>query len=391
MTSRLEELIAELCPNGVEYKVLGELCNICTGKLNANAKDEDGIYPFFTCDANPYKINEYAFDTSAILISGNGSQVGHLNQYEGKFNAYQRTYVLDNFKLVIKPFLFHFMDAYLKPYIMVNCKKGSVPYITLPMLQSFNVPVPPLEVQREIVRILDSFTLLTAELTAELTARKKQYEYYRDTLLTFNDNNPLHSLIQRYCPNGVEYKALEYVASYSKNRIDSQILDEHNYVGVENLLQNKQGKTLANSIPKESKAICFSIGDVLIGNIRPYLKKIWFADCVGGTNGDVLVIHIHDKNVISPRFLYHILSSERFFLYDVRNSKGAKMPRGDKKAVMQFEIPLPPLEVQRQIVQILDRFDALCNDLTQGLPAEIEARRKQYEYYRDQFLTFKRA
>ena len=188
----------------------------------------------------------------------------------------------------------------------------------------------------------------------------------------------------------MEYKALEEVASYPKNRIDSQNLDENNYVGVENLLQNKQGKTRANSIPKESKAICFSIGDVLIGNIRPYLKKIWFADCVGGTNGDVLVIHIHDKNVISPRFLYHILSSERFFLYDVRNSKGAKMPRGDKKAVMQFGIPIPPLEVQHQIVQILDRFDALCNDLTQGLPAEIEARRKQYEYYRDQLLTFNR-
>ena len=184
--SKLNELINKLCPTGVKYKNMGDMCQIRTGKLNANAKDDDGKYPFFTCDANPYRINEYAFDTSAILISGNGSQVGHINSYEGKFNAYQRTYVLDEFKHVEKAFLFHYMRAYLKEYIMVNCKKGSVPYITLPMLQNFEVPVPPLEVQREIVRILDSFTLLTAELTAELTARKKQYEFYRNQLLSFD-------------------------------------------------------------------------------------------------------------------------------------------------------------------------------------------------------------
>ena len=115
--SRLEELIRELCPEGVEYKNMGDMCQIRTGKLNANAKDDDGKYPFFTCDANPYRINEYAFDTSAILISGNGSQVGHINSYEGKFNAYQRTYVLDEFKHVEKAFLFHYMRAYLKEYI----------------------------------------------------------------------------------------------------------------------------------------------------------------------------------------------------------------------------------------------------------------------------------
>ena len=156
--SKLDELIAKLCPDGVEQKQLGEMCRIRTGKLNANAMKEDGEYPFFTCDEKPYRIDKYAFDTSAILISGNGSQVGHLNIYDGKFNAYQRTYVLDDFKDIEKKFLYHFMGAYLKPYILVNAKMGSVPYITLPMLQNFKVPVPPLEVQREIVRVLDNFT-----------------------------------------------------------------------------------------------------------------------------------------------------------------------------------------------------------------------------------------
>lgn len=104
--SRLEQLIKELCPNGVEYRPLGTICRIRTGKLNANAMKEYGEYPFFACDEKPYRIDKYAFDTSAILISGNGSQVGHLNIYDGKFNAYQRTYVLDDFKYAEKKYLY---------------------------------------------------------------------------------------------------------------------------------------------------------------------------------------------------------------------------------------------------------------------------------------------
>ncbi len=383
MTSKLEDLIAELCPNGVEYKVLGELCNICTGKLNANAKDEDGIYPFFTCDANPYKINEYAFDTSAILISGNGSQVGHLNQYEGKFNAYQRTYVLDNFKLVIKPFLFHFMDAYLKPYIMVNCKKGSVPYITLPMLQSFNVPVPPLEVQREIVRILDSFTLLTAELTAELTARKKQYEYYRDTLLTFDDNNPLHSLISRYCPNGVEYKKIGEICNISvggdvpKNSMAKQKTEKYSVPIISNGIGENAlyGYTDVPKV-KEPGVTVAARGTIGYAEYRDYP----FYPIIR-----LLTAIPKDATAVNTKYLYCCLQGKQYSI------PMSGIPQLTSPELGKVSIPVPPLEVQHQIVQILDRFDALCNDLTQGLPAEIEARRKQYEYYRDQLLAFKRA
>ncbi|PNP88725.1 restriction endonuclease subunit S [Gardnerella sp. KA00735] len=383
MTSKLEDLIAELCPNGVEYKVLGELCNICTGKLNANAKDEDGIYPFFTCDANPYKINEYAFDTSAILISGNGSQVGHLNQYEGKFNAYQRTYVLDNFKLVIKPFLFHFMDAYLKPYIMVNCKKGSVPYITLPMLQSFNVPVPPLEVQREIVRILDSFTLLTAELTAELTARSKQYEYYRDALLTFDDNNPLHSLISRYCPNGVEYKKIGEICNISvggdvpKNSMSKQKTEKYSVPIISNGIGENAlyGYTDVPKV-KEPGVTVAARGTIGYAEYRDYP----FYPIIR-----LLTAIPKDATAVNTKYLYCCLQGKQY------SSPMGGIPQLTAPELEKVSIPVPPIEVQRQIVQILDRFDALCNDLTKGLPAEIEARRKQYEYYRDQLLTFKRA
>jgi type I restriction enzyme S subunit len=160
-------------------------------------------------------------------------------------------------------------------------------------------------------------------------------------------------------------------------------------VSVENLLPNKLGKTQANSVPQTGRLISFNPGDILIGNIRPYLQKIWLSNCYGGTNGDVLTIQIKDREKIDPRFLYYVLSSDSFFIYDNQNSKGAKMPRGDKNAIMKYRIPVPPLPVQERIVNILDRFDKLCNDISEGLPAEIEARQKQYEYYRDKLLTFK--
>lgn len=193
----------------------------------------------------------------------------------------------------------------------------------------------------------------------------------------------LEELTQELCPNGVTYLRLEDIAQYCKNRINASMVNENNYVGVENLLQNKQGKTTSSAVPTSGQVIAFAAGDILIGNIRPYLKKIWLADCDGGTNGDVLAIHIIDTRV-RPEFLYYVLSSDSFFHYDMQNSKGSKMPRGSKEAVMRYSIPVPPLPVQREIVRILDNFTELTAELT----AELTTRRKQYEYYRDLLLTF---
>jgi type I restriction enzyme S subunit len=111
---KLDKLIEKLCPHGVEYVSLIDVCNtITTGKLNANAMVEGGQYPFFTCDENPYRIDKYAFDATAIIISGNGSKVGHINFYEGKFNAYQRTYILTDFKSIRVKFLLHYLKGTL--------------------------------------------------------------------------------------------------------------------------------------------------------------------------------------------------------------------------------------------------------------------------------------
>ncbi|MEX9790905.1 restriction endonuclease subunit S [Providencia rettgeri] len=242
-------------------------------------------------------------------------------------------------------------------------------------------PEKSLAIQSEIVRILDKFTALTAELTAELNMRKKQYNYYRDKLLSFEEGE-------------VEWKTLSEMAEYSKARICYTELDGSNYVGVESLLQNRAGKIDSIRTPDSGNLTQYNPDDILIGNIRPYLKKIWHADRVGGTNGDVLVVHPTDT-AINPRYLYQVLADDKFFEYNMQHAKGAKMPRGNKPKIMEYLVPIPfasnrekSLSEQERIVTILDKFDTLTSSITEGLPREIELRQKQYEYYRDLLLNF---
>ena len=195
----------------------------------------------------------------------------------------------------------------------------------------------------------------------------------------------LEELIAELCPDGVEFCMLSEIATYAKERIPSNVVNQDNYVSVENLLQNKQGKTTATSVPAEGVVIKFSAENILIGNIRPYLRKIWLADCDGGTNGDVLAIQIIEKQRIDPKYLFYVLSSEDFFLYDIQNSKGAKMPRGSKDAVMKYRLPVPPLLVQREIVRIFDSFTELIAELS----TESSYRKSVFEEVVDSYFESK--
>ncbi|WP_414487284.1 restriction endonuclease subunit S [Stenotrophomonas maltophilia] len=188
----------------------------------------------------------------------------------------------------------------------------------------------------------------------------------------------------------VEWVALGDVAKYSDVRIDCTGIDERNYVGVDNLLQNGAGKAESTYVPSEGRLIEYRPGDVLIGNIRPYLKKIWLADQSGGTNGDVLVVRsIHEA--LNPGYLYQLLTDESFFDYNMQHAKGAKMPRGDKARILEYKIPIPcpsnpsrSLEIQAEIVRVLGAFTELIDELN----VELAARKKQYNYYRDRLLNF---
>ena len=393
--SRLEELIQELCPDGVEYRKLGDIADVSIGLATSvtKYKRDSGVLLLHNSDIQQGRIElkniEYIDDSfakknSSKLLRKNdiitvhtgdvGTSAVITDEYVGAIGFTTITSRIKDFNQVY--------PYYLSTYFNSHKCKMDIRKMTISDRSNLNqkdfikiqVPVPPLEVQREIVRILDSFTLLTAELTAELTARKKQYEYYRDTLLG-------RKTVE------TEEVFLEDIATYSKERISANEVDEYSYVGVDNLLQEKRGKTVSSHVPTDGNLTKYYPGDILIGNIRPYLRKIWFADNIGGTNGDVLVIHVTSDKVL-PQYLYYNLSSERFFEYDIAKSKGAKMPRGDKDAVMKYNLLLPPTATQKRIVDILDRFDSLCNSISEGLPAEIEARQKQYEFYRDKLLSF---
>jgi len=312
-----------------------------------------------------------------IAIPWGGNPI--VQYYKGKFvTADNRIATSNNTKILDNKFLYYFLlsklDVISSFYRGSGIKHPSM-YHVLEML----IPIPSLSVQTEIVRILDALTALTSELTSELTLRRKQYEYYREKLLSFDS-------LERLNEGGGKKKLID-VAIYTKVRISADKLNKENYVGVENLLQNKLGKTSSNYVPTEGSFIEYLPNDILIGNIRPYLRKIWLADKTGGTNGDVLVIRLTDKNIL-PRYLYHILANEHFFEYNVKYSKGAKMPRGDKAAILQYEFDVPPLEEQHRIISILDKFETLTNSITEGLPLAIEQSQKRYEYYRELLLNF---
>lgn len=196
----------------------------------------------------------------------------------------------------------------------------------------------------------------------------------------------IDDLIAQLAPSGVRHLALSEVAGYSDTRVGAADLDETSFIGVDNLLPNKGGKTDASYLPNTERLTAYSPGDVLLGNIRPYLQKVWLADGNGGCSGDVLALRINDEYApsLDAEFLYYLLSSDGFFAYNMQHAKGAKMPRGNKAAILNYQIPVPPLEVQREIVRILDQFTALEAELE----AELEARRRQYEHYRGVLLGF---
>lgn len=390
--SKISELIKEKCPNGVEYKKISDCCYFQNGyAFKSNLfKDSGDILLRITnidgkvidlsdvkyIDVNDYKVdlNKFIVKYDEIVIAMSGATTGkiginrtgkilYLNQRVGKITP--KNEQLNNH------FLYHILLSKTNYFYQI-AGGGAQPNLSSDSIKNTLIPVPPIEVQEEIVRILDKFGELEAELEAELETRKSQYEFWRKKLLN----------------SGSERIKLKDITYYSKDRISFEELNEDTYVGVDNLLQNKMGKTKSSHVPLTGNSTRFEKDDILIGNIRPYLRKIWIADCYGGTNGDVLDIRVKDLGKINPRFLYYVLSSEDFFEYNNSNAKGAKMPRGDKQAIMTYELNVPSLDEQERIVNILDKFDKLVNDISEGLPAEIEARKKQYEYYRNKLLSF---
>ena len=377
--SRLSELIAELCPEGVEFKAIKDVCNISAGgdvpeDRFSLEKTERFSIPVISNGIEANALRGYT-DTAtitqpAVTVSARGT-IGYTELRTEPFYPVVRLLCLIPHDEVMPGFLKYAIET-----INFTVLKGGIPQLTIPMIGKYAIPVPPIEIQQEIVRILDKWGEahkgLIALLTKELNIRKQQYRYYLDKLIN----------------SGGELVTLGGVAQYSKKRIDASKVNEDNYIGVDNLLQDRAGKTKSLHVPESGRIPAYSKGDILIGNIRPYLKKVYFAETDGGTNGDVLAITVTDIERVYPKFLYYVLSSDEFFAYDTQHSRCGTMPRGNKEAVMQYQFLLPEYNEQIRIASILDRFNTLCTSLTEGIPAEIAIRKQQYEYYRDKLLTF---
>ena len=369
----IDRLVAELCPDGVDFYTIDELITLDFGTRITKSKDAGTIYPVYGGGGASFRTDNYNREDKYV-VSRFAMSEKCVRYVSGKFWMLDSgfTYsVKDESLLSYKYISYWLLNAQQEIYACAS--QSAQRNLKTAEFKRFEVPVPPMQVQEAIVEILDKFTNLEAELEAELEARTLQYEYYRDSLFETLDcpRNPLGSFAQ-----------------YSKDRKkdDSTVSV---YVGVENLKSDFQG-----CAPTESTnpGVIFRKGDILLGNIRPYLKKMWRADSNGVASPDVLVIRILDEfsEKISSRYLYHLLASNEFVGYNVAHSRGGKMPRGNKAKILEFEVPVPSLEEQQRIVDILDRFDALTTSLSEGLPAELAARRSQYEYYRDQLLTFPR-
>ena len=379
--SRLDELINEFCPDGVEYKAICEFCKVGTGKSNRQDADENGEYPFYVRSKEVFLNNSYEFDEEAIIIPGEGS-IGEIFHYvNGKYALHQRAYrihIEDNY--VITKFLYYYMAQNFKKFIYQKAVNATVKSIRKPMIEKFVVPIPPLPVQREIVRILDYFTELTAELTAEgteeLTAWKKHYEYYQNILLTCD--------------------------GFNIEPVDKKLGKEIQWLTLGEVCTLKAGKTISSTeIFHEPfgkyQYPCFG-GNGLRGYVKSYNQEGNFSliGRQGALCGNVCyasgkfyatehAVVVEPKGKCDERFLYYILIAANLNQYKTAGAQpGLSVAKLEKVLVL-----IPSMSAQKRIVDILDRFDALCNDITIGLPAEIEARQKQYEYYRDKLLSFK--
>ncbi|OFR27145.1 hypothetical protein HMPREF2894_06060 [Rothia sp. HMSC066G02] len=398
VTNYIDRLVAELCPDGVEYRPLGEIADIGTGKSDKKDAQESGQYPFYVRSKTILRSSKYLYDETAIVIPGEGG-VGEIFHFvSGKYDLHQRAYRVSFTVDEMNPkFGYYYISSFFKEYINRHAVEATVKSIRKPMLVKFEVPVPPLEIQEAIVEILDKFTNLEAELEAELEARTLQYEYYRGSLFgTLKDPATglpaIAGLVKTLCPDGVEYRSLKDVvaknygggtpskskAEYWEGNIPWASVGDLSDDVLE--VTDTRSKITEEGVKGSSTNIVPAGAVIVAIKINPGRMKI--AGMNLAINQDIRGLVLNDS--MNARFLTYYFRTLMFA------GHGTIVKSITNKHLMETKIPVPPMEIQQRIVDILDRFDALTSSLSEGLPAELAARRSQYEYYRDQLLTFPR-
>ena len=378
--TKLEELIEKLCPDGVEYKEIGSIAVLGAGgdvpkaRFSAEKTVEFNI-PIYSNGIEEKAIYGYTdipkVDEPSITISVRGTIGWCALRKEPFYPIVRLIYVTPNNEILID-FLKYVIDT-----IKFKVPKTGIPQLTIPMVSKYKIPVPPLEVQREIVRILDNFTFLTTELAA----RQKQYEYYRDLLLTFksNESTILNERTNELELSGaIRWMKLGDIADIGTgNGNTNEGLDTGKYP----FFVRSQDIKYKNEYDFDETAIITSGDGVGVGKIFHFVSGKY------ALHQRAYRVHITSDNVLPKYFFYYFKNS--FLTYISKASFHSSVTSIRRPMMINFPVPVPPLVVQQRIVDILDRFDTLCNDISSGLPAEIEMRQKQYEYYRDKLLSFK--
>lgn len=382
--SKLEQLINELCPDGVEYRKIKDIFKrlkgtaITAGKMK-EISSVDGEVIIIAGGKTIIKAKEKDIPNSniirvpSVVVQSRGVIDVIYIENAFTFKNEMWAYTADE-KITVK-YLYYILKNNVDYLRQSASGMGSLPQISLTVTEDFQIPLPPLPVQEEIVRILDTFTELTAELTAELTMRKQQYEYFETTLL-FDSKYP-RVLLKDVCTvnQGLQIPINQRKTENGENR--------YFYITVQFLKGDNEDKYYIEN-PNES-VIC-NLDDVLVTRTGSTGKIITGVHGCFHNN----FFKVNCFNTINKRYMYYFLNSQVMFRKLLHTASGGTVPDLPHNKFYKLEIPLPSLEEQQRIVDILDRFDTLVNDIKTGLPAEIEARQKQYEYYRDKLLTFKK-
>jgi type I restriction enzyme S subunit len=355
--SRIDELILRFSTTPVARVKLSEVVEIRTGvQLNRSGLSSGAEFPVYNGGTTPSGYHSEANESGPCVVVSQGGSAGHVTWATGPFWAGAHLFVLREGARLEKRFLY-FLLKYEQLRLQSFVKGAGIPGLSLRDIKEFTIQVPSLEVQQEIVRILDQFTELESELKAELEARRKQYEYYRNQLLTFDEHQvrrvPMGDVVR--IRNGRDFKHLGdgEVPVYGSGGIMTYV-DEY-LTNVPTVLIPRKGS---------------------LANLYYVEQPVWTVDTIFYTEIDL--------DEISPKYLFHFLKTQDL----ARMNQAGGVPSLTQSTLNKITVPIPALSEQIRIVEKLDKFDDLLNDRVFGLPAEIEERRKQYEHYRDMLLTF---
>ncbi len=371
--TRLERLIAELCPCGVEYLELGRVVNILD-KLRKPITKKDrvsGSYPYYGANGIQDYIDDYIFDGTYILMGEDGSVIRSdntpvLSWAVGKISVNNHAHVISE---IPEKALLRYVYYCLSNTNVSSIVRGTPPKINQQNLRSILLPIPPLELQAEIVQILDRLTELTQELTTqltiELTKRKQQYEYYRDSLFTFGDDveylelgSIVNILDKLRKPITKKDRVSGSYPYYGANGIQDYI-DDYIFDGTY-ILMGEDGSVIRSD---NTPVLSWAVGKIWVNNHAHVMSEI------------------PEKALL--RYVYYCLSNT-----NVRSIVRGAPPKINQQNLRSILLPIPPIKEQERIVKVLDHFNSLYRSLSNTIPAEIKARKQQYEYYRDKLLTF---